>query len=150
GYKLALALQVERLHRHGANRITHEGLCAFADQHLSRAGGLFEPGCDVDRVARNQRFAGAGDDLACVDADPNLQAERLERVTYLDGRAYRANRIILVDLRQAEDGHRRVADELLDGAAVALEDRPQLGVVGAHQVAEDLGVGALTERSRAD
>ena len=32
-----------------------------------------------------------------------------------------AERVVLVHLRHAEDGHRRVADELLDRAAVAFD-----------------------------
>jgi hypothetical protein len=35
-----------------------------------------------------------------------------------------------------EDRHRRVADELLDRAAVLLQDRAQLGVVAAHHLAK--------------
>jgi hypothetical protein len=149
-HRLALALQRQRLHRLGANGIAHERLRPSADQNLTRSGGLLEAGRDVDRVARHQRLAASGDDLARVDSDPHLQSERLEGVAHLDGCAHRANRIVLVDLRQAEDGHGGVADELLDGAAVVLEDRAELGVVAAHQVAQDLGVGALAQRSRAD
>ena len=53
-------------------------------------------------------------------------------VAHLDRRPNRAQRVVLVDLREPEDGHRRVADELLDRAAVALEDRAELGVVARH------------------
>ena len=42
---------------------------------------------------------------------------------HLVGGADRAQRVVLVDDRHAEDGHHRVADELLDGAAVPLERR---------------------------
>ena len=46
-------------------------------------------------------------------------------------------------LRHAEDGHHRVADELLDGAAVAL-DRPRIALVPARdQAAQRLGIEAL-------
>ena len=50
-------------------------------------------------------------------------------IAHLDRRPHRAQRVVLVDVRQPEDRHRRVADELLDRAAVALEDRAQLRVV---------------------
>ena len=36
--------------------------------------------------------------------------------------AHRALRVVLVDVRHAEDGDHGVADELLDRAAVALDD----------------------------
>jgi hypothetical protein len=47
-------------------------------------------------------------------------------------------------------GHCCVADELLDRAAVALEDRAQLCVIASHQLAQGFGIGALAERRRAD
>ena len=53
-------------------------------------------------------------------------------IPHLDRRTHRPQRVVLVHLRQTEDGHRRVADELLDRAAVTLEDRAQLGVVTSH------------------
>ena len=49
------------------------------------------------------------------------------RALHVRGGANRAKRVVLVELRQPEDGHDRVADELLDHAAVALE-------LGAHRV----------------
>ena len=44
-----------------------------------------------------------------------------ERSPHLVGRAHGAQRVVVVDDRDAEDGHHRVADELLDRAAVPLE-----------------------------
>ncbi len=52
--------------------------------------------------------------------------------------------------RDPEDGHDGVADELLDGAAVALEDDAQVLEVAPHARAQRLRVGRLAERSRAD
>ena len=45
---------------------------------------------------------------------------------HVEGGADRAEGVVLVPLGQAEDGHHGVADELLDDAAVVLEDAAQL------------------------
>ena len=95
---------------------------------------------------------GAGH-LAGVDADPELEADTevvLELavqlghgVAHLDRRAHRAKRVVLVQDGDAEDGHDRVADVLLDRAAVPLERLPHGGEVAGLDVAEGLGVEPL-------
>ena len=52
--------------------------------------------------------------------------------------------------RDAEHGHDRVADELLDGAAVPLQDLPHRGEVARHERPHHLGVEPLAERRRPD
>ena len=49
----------------------------------------------------------------------SLSARSASRIS--DGRADRTQRVVLMHLRHAEDRHDGVADELLHGAAVALE-----------------------------
>ena len=61
-----------------------------------------------------------------------------------------ALRVVLVRDRGAEDGHDRVADELLDRASVALDLLPQPGVVGADAGADVLGVGRFGGGGEAD
>ncbi len=50
--------------------------------------------------------------------------------------------------RDAEDAHGRIADELLNGAPVALEAGPGRLEVASHDEPERLRVEALTERRR--
>ena len=50
-----------------------------------------------------------------------------DRADQLQGRPHRALRVVLVRDRRAPDGHDRVADELLDQAAVAAHDLPARG-----------------------
>src|SRR5205823_3078068 len=57
---------------------------------------------------------------------------------------------VLVRDRSPEDGHHRVADELLHRPAIALDLRPQALVVRADAVAHVLGVLALRRRREAD
>jgi hypothetical protein len=52
--------------------------------------------------------------------------------------------------RDPEDGHHRVADELLHGAAVALDGASGGLEVARHDAAQGLRVELLAERGRAD
>jgi hypothetical protein len=66
-----------------------------------------------------------------------------------DSRARSTHGIILMHLRNAEDGHRRIADELLDPSAVALEYLADARVIARHDLAQHLRIAALAERRRA-
>ena len=55
-----------------------------------------------------------------------------------------------MQLRDAEDGHHRVADELLDGAAVPLEIAFISSKYRPSRRAQGLGVESLAERGRPD
>ena len=57
-----------------------------------------------------------------------------------------AQRVVFVQLRDPEDGHHRIADELLEGAAVALEDRSHRIEVPRHDLSERLGIESLAKR----
>ena len=122
GYGLRLALELERLHRLEIRRPADERGRRRADQHLSGRCCLLQAGGHVHGVTGRQSFLGAGDDLAGHDADPSLQAEIGQGVAHLGRRSNRAQRVVLVHRRHAEYRHHRVADELLDGSAVALDD----------------------------
>ncbi len=76
----------------------------------------------------------ADDDLTGVDPDPHrdleaaFRAELLVQGTeggaHLGGGADCPESVVLVEHRDAEDGHDGVPDELLDRAAMSLEDDP--------------------------
>src|SRR4029078_946509 len=87
--------------------------------------------CDVAAVARGRPFLRPRDDLAGVDAGPELQpglepllqllVQRPERGAEVGSSSHCAKRVVLVHDRNAEDGHHRVADELLDRPAMPLD-----------------------------
>ena len=81
-------------------------------------------------------------------ADAALHAELDDRLAHLERRPQRAQRVVLVHRRDAEDGHDRVADELLDDAAVPLGGRPHPLEVRREHRAHDLGVERLAEQRR--
>ena len=155
GHGLALPLQLERLDRLHRHRVAHEGERFGADQDLARRRRLLEPGRHVDRVARHERLALAGHDLARVHARPErerhrqLLAERRQPLADLGHCTHGPQRVVLVRHRDAEHGHHRVADELLHRAAVPFHDQPDLLEVAAHRAPHRLRVEPLPERGRA-
>jgi len=107
---------------------------------------LLEPRGDVDGVARRERVCASGHDLAGVDADPDVD---LDRVTELGGRSHGAERVVLVHDGHSEHGHHRVADELLHGSPVTFDRRPCRLEVPRHDGPHRLGVELLAEARRA-
>ena len=159
-----LGLSLERKRRDNLDRygVAHEPVGGLADEDLVGSGGLLEPGGDVHRVAGGEggTFGQvAGHDLACVDARSDLQAlaeTRLQlraqgaySLAHLDCRPKRADGVVLVPARNAEDSDHGIADELLDGAAMAFERRPRVRIVARHHPAQRLGVEGLSQRRRA-
>ena len=76
-HHLGLSLEVQRRHRLGLDRATHETEGGLPDEDLVFSGGLLEPGGGVERVAREDLLVvdrRADHDVAGVDADPDLSA----------------------------------------------------------------------------
>ena len=96
------------------------------------------------RVQRDERLAGG-------DPDPHLELALLVGPV-ADGQrgADGALGVVLVRERSAEQGHDRVADELLHGAAEALELRAQPLVVRPEDRLHVLGVERLGARGEPD
>jgi hypothetical protein len=161
-HALRLPLQLERLDGLNVDEVAHEPMRELAEEHLACTGGLLEPGGDVDRVAGDEPLpAGrvARDDLARVHAravdEPDAVAalevvvQLLERALHARRCADGSERVVLVQLGQPEDRHHRVADELLDRAAVALELGAHGVEVPRHHLAQRLRVERLPEARRA-
>jgi hypothetical protein len=105
---------------------------------------------------RPQRRASASPGLAGVDPDPDRQVQALgllqplERLQDPKAGAHSALGVVLVRDRGAEHGHDRVADELLNRAAVALDVGAQERVVRAHGREYVLRIGGLRARREPD
>ena len=89
---------------------------------------VFTPGPEPDRKAAFEL---------------EVRVEDGQRLADLGGRANGPERIVLVHLRHAEDGHHRVADELLHRSPVRLDDRPHGREVSVHDRAQRLRIHAL-------
>ena len=124
GNRLGLPLQLERLDLLDRDSVVYQPERLLAEQDFARLRGLLEAGGHVDRIPGREPLLRSGYDLARVHSYPSLQPELGKRVAHLDGRAARPQRVVLVHLRDAEDGHHCVADELLHRSAVRLDDRP--------------------------
>ncbi len=130
-HRQRLALECERLDFLEACLVAHEHRRQAANEDLTGRGGLFETRGHVHGIPCHQPLAEAhlpADHLPRVDADGDREADRgIARQLSGQGRKGCANlqggadctqRVVLVADGQAEDGHDRVADVLLDGAAV--------------------------------
>ena len=163
GERLTLALRHETAGRLDNDGVPDKAIGPLADQHLALLRSLLEPRRHIDRIARRQlliRGAVTNDHLARVDAgarqDPNavlagkIDVHAVESLTHLERRSHRPKRIVFVYRRHAEHGHDRVADELLDRAAVPFERCLHRVEVTPHHTPERLRIEPFTERGRTD
>jgi hypothetical protein len=139
---LALALQ-GKLDQFDAHGIADELKRLLPDQDVARCAALLESRRDVDRVSRNEGLGLAGHDLAGVDADPDLEVEAVDSLPHLGCGTHRPEGVVFARARHAEDGHHGIADELLHGSAVTLEDRAELLEVALHPRPHRLGIRAF-------
>ena len=131
--QLGLPFQREWLNRLDLHRVAHKQPGLGPDQRLGRGCRLLEARSHVDRIAGHERLTLAtDDDLTRVDPDPRLEAVRRDRDTHLRCCTHRPEGIVLVRHRDPENRHHRIADELLDGATVTLDDRAEILEIAAH------------------
>jgi hypothetical protein len=158
---LALSLQRQRPDFLGRDRLPHEPVGRLADQDLPGLRGALETRGGVHGVSGDERLSPArvpGDHLAGEEARSErerhspalaeLLVQAMQRVPHLLRRAHRPQGVVLVDLRDPEDRHHRVADELLHHAAVALEHHLDLVEAAGDQPAHGLRVQLLSEAGR--
>ena len=159
GDRLLLALGRDRLRRLRPDRVTGQSEGLRADEDLAGSGRLLETGRGVDGIPGHQHLSGRGiarDDLARVHADPRRErdaavaleflVEVLQPVAHLHRGPNRAKGIVLMHVRDPEDRHHRISDELLHGAAMTFDRDLHRVEVPRHHAPEGLGVEQLTER----
>jgi hypothetical protein len=159
---LGLALEghgLDPLRFHG---IPDEAVSRRAYQDLPRPGRLLETGGHVHGVPRHQGLPGdqlSGQDFPGVDAGADLERHsRVEGqvlihlpqgVAHVCCRPHRSERVVLVESRDAEHGHHRVADELLHPAAVAFEHPAHPLEVPGHHGAKGFRIELLPHAGKA-
>jgi hypothetical protein len=157
--RLGLALGDDRRRLLVFDRLARRGVCLSPDEHAVDRRGRLEARGRVDDVAGDHRLAelrpGAERDqrLAGVDGDPDLHVEPLEGLHVVadrERRPHRALRVVAVGRRSPEDGHDRVADELLDHAAERLELAANEVVVGREERPDVLRVEHFGPGGEAD
>ena len=160
-HRAGLALERERTEGLDVRGFASQAVGLLANQNLARARRLFEPGCDVERVAGRHRSVAARrtrGDLAGVDADVDHESPaeaRLELVPdgvqallHLDGGADGAQGVVLVGDRHPEERDHGIADELLDRAAVGLHGAAHRLEVPQRERPHRLGVERLRDLGR--
>ena len=137
------------------DRVAGRSLSRLADEHGSRFGRGLEPAGGVDEVTGDHALALRADrdcGLAGQDTGARLDAgaERTDLLDQVQRRAHGALRVIFLRDGRAPNGHDRIADELLDGAAVAADDLSRHVEVARQRLANVLCVALLGERREAD
>ena len=135
-------------------RRTFPEISAVSWEHPADRGDTLQPRGRVHHVADHTLAVGTppkGDQrLAGVDADPHRQLEggmgpvQLgNRIQHAQRAPHRPLRVVLVHRRDAEHRHDGVTDELVQGAADALDLTTQPGVERAKHGPYVLGIGPI-------
>ncbi len=130
--------------------------------HHDRAGlgDRLQPRRRVHHVTDDEAPLSVGRRNRCLAAqNPGANRQRLvtelgtdpgHGIDELQSCSHRPLRIVLVGDRRPPHGHDRIADELLDGAAEALDDLPGAIEVGGERRPHVFGVATLGERRETD
>jgi len=124
----------------------------LADQDLSRVSRLLQPRRDIHSIADRQVLAlghqhGPGvHPGAKSQLDPHVGGHVRQPLADLRRRPHRSQRVILPHARDPEHRHHRVANELLDRPAVALDHRADLLEVTVHDSPQHLRIQLLPKR----
>jgi hypothetical protein len=158
GRRFRLALQLEGLNGLGHDGVFDEAIRGLAEEDLHRRRVLLEAGRRVHGVAGDETMPDAhvaGDDLTGVHAravgQPDtpdaleLVVQVGEPALHVRRRPDRAEGVVLVQCRQAEDRHHCVANVLLDRAPVTQQRGTHLLEVAVHHLAQRLRVERLAE-----
>ena len=133
--RLRLALRLDRLCRLVADDAASGAIRRLVRDDTVHGRCALKARGGVDDVARRHAFAGIGprverdERLAGRDPDPELEVFLDGKVANCESGADSALGIVLMRGRCSEEGHHRIADELLDRAAVSLELRADAFVV---------------------
>ena len=137
------------------DRLGGRPLGPIADEHgpgrrdgLEPRRGVHEVACDHALVGRAERHGGLTGQDAGPGHDPG--ADGTDRVDQLEAGPHGAFGIVLLGGGRPPDGHDRVADELLDGAAVPSDHLGRQVEVRRQQLPHLLAVAALRHRREPD
>ena len=127
----------------------------LADEHGPGLGRALDPRGRVDEIPCDHALALRAEcdrGLAAQHAPARLQGriERGHRGEQLECRPHGPLRVVLLRDRRAPERHHRVADELLDRAAVALNRRPRKVEVAREELSRLLGIPRLGRGGEAD
>ena len=154
GIRLSFRLYRGRLAE--LDRVTRRPIGRLVDEHTVDRRRALQAGGGVDDIARGHPLAGARlgvepyEHLARRNSDAELEVVLERELPDRERGADGALGIVLVRDGSTEQRHHRVADELLDRAAVALELGAQASVIRAEERLDVLRVHRLGARREAD
>ena len=156
--RLLPTLDDKRRQRLDGDRVPDAAQGLLAEQDRPRRRRLLEPCDHVQRVPCRQPLRRPRHHLAGVERRPQLEpdpvvglqsfVQRHERLAHVPGRADGPQGVVLVQHRDPEHAHHRVADELLDGPAVTLDDGFRRREVPRHRAAQAFRIELVAERRR--
>ena len=159
-HRLVLALQRVRAGVLVDDRLLGRAPRRLADEHGAGLGGRLDPRRRVDEVAgdhplplgadRDRRLAGEHARPRPQLGRAHLVAERRHGGDEVERRAHRALGVVLGRRRRPPHRHHRVADELLDRAAVEPDQPVARLEVAREELAHLLRVAVLGERREPD
>ena len=155
-HRLGLALRLDRRRLAVVDRPLGRPVGGLVDEDRVRRRRCLQARGGVDDVAGGHALAGfrpgteRDQRLSGGDADADVQLLLAERVADRQRGPHRALRVVLVRDGRTEDGHHRVADELLDRPSEPLELRSDAGVVGLEDGANVFRVELLGAGREAD
>ena len=133
-----LALQRKRLERLDLDRVADQPQRLLAEQDLSGRAACSRRAATFT-ASPIARFSPSPTSTRPVltpvrnrSATPTSSRDRRQPLTDLRRRPHRPQRVVLVHARDPEHRHHRIADELLDRPAVALDRRADLSEVPIH------------------
>ena len=149
-----LASRLERdRHRRGAHRALVDEQAAGWRRGLESRGGVHHIAGDhplARRADRDGGLAGRDPGAQLEVRRVHLDAELPDREDQLEPGAHGPLRVILVSGRRAEGRHDGITDELLDDAAISLDDLARHLEVARQQLADVLGIAGLGQAREAD
>ena len=154
--RIGLPLGVDRLDLAVVDRLPGRSIRRLVDEHAVDGSGGLQTSSSVDDIARRNGLTLLGsrsqpdERLSGRDPDPELDSFLSRVPADRKGGSHGTFGIILVRHRRSEQRHDRVADELLDRAAVALELGAQPFVVGPQDLLDVFRVELLRPRREAD
>ena len=159
-HRLDLALELAGARVLVDDRRLGRVLGRLAHEHRARLGHRLDPRGGVHQVAghhplggradRDRRLAGEHPDAGTQIGRADLGSERLDGRREVERCPHRPLGVVLHRHRRSPHRHHRVADELLDGAAVAGDQRAARVEVARQELAHVLGVARLRHRGEPD
>ena len=151
--RLGLAFEGQRSHRLGGHGMSDKSMGLLADQDLAVLGHLLQACGSVHDVTGGESLVGcriASHDFAGVDpgADGELDSptagkiavQGLEGGSHVERSPHGAQRVVLVELGDAEDRHHRVPNELLDCSLMPFNRDAHRVEVPLHDLSQGFGI----------